>query len=585
MSTECPIYKVFDVPENDGTDKVVSLDEAISRAVRPGMTLYLGDGANALARELIRQFAHTTPNFHLVTAGLQDYSVDLIHFALVKKVTFSFCTEAYPTRGPCRVFQRAYQDKTLDVENWSLLSLASRLKAGAMGLPFMPTRSILGSTMAEDNQQSFQTIKDPFGSGCEVGLVAALSPALSLIHGLAADRYGNVIMHQNFASGEEAWGALAAREGVVATVEKLVSTDFIRKHSHMVRIPGYRVRSVSVVPFGCHPSGLYNYGIESIEPYDADNEFMKEHREARAKPEMLNAWLDNWIIKCPTEEDYFNQLGSARIELLKSRAQQMVRSPHISARSLSMGEPSIGTRETMVLAAASTIKQRVSSQNLRVILAGVGTSALAAWVAYYLLREANYDVELIAGTGQIGYMPRPGQPYRTSGYSTVITTKLLSDVIHTYGVFVGEKNSKCLSVLGAVQVDKFGNLNSTQLPNGKFLIGSGGANDAVNARDVLVLVNQSKGRFVEKVPYVTCPGQTVKTVVSDKGIFEKNEEGEIILTGYFGPGSKADLIAQIKESCSWDLRISSDLAVFPPPDPHALKILRCLDPTGAFTSE
>jgi acyl CoA:acetate/3-ketoacid CoA transferase alpha subunit len=583
MLTKNPISEVFEIPETEGPDKTISIREAIRLAIRPEMTIYLGDGTNALSRELIRQFRGKTPNFHLVTAGLQDLSVDLIHCALVKKATFGFCTESFPTRGPCRVIQRACRDSALEVENWSILALISRLKAAAMGLPFMPTFSIIGSSMAENNQESFQMMKDPFGSGCDVGLVSALNPDISLIHGLASDRCGNVIMHQSFPSGEEAWGALAGREGVLVTVEKLVSTDFIRKHSHMVRIPAYRVRSVSMVPYGCHPAGLFNYGLEGIEAYDADNEYMKEHRDARANPEKLDAWLDQWITEFPTEEDYFSKLVRKRMKHLKPREQRMGLSAFTDTRNASVDATPAGKKEAMIVAAANVIKERVFSQEFRLILAGVGTSALAGWLAYYLLREEDYDVELIGGTGQFGYMPRPGLPHRPTSYPTARTTKMLSDVIHTYGVFVGGKNAKCLSVLGAVQIDKYGNLNTTRLANGKYLIGPGGANDAANAPDVLVVINQSRDRFVEKVPEITTPGKNVRTIVSDKGIFERADGSELILTGYFGPGNQEKLIAQIKDACGWALMVSPNPKLIPPPDHHSLSILKALDPEGVFT--
>jgi hypothetical protein len=392
-------------------------------------------------------------------------------------------------------------------------------------------------------------------------------------------------MHQSFPSGEEAWGALAGREGVLVTVEKVVSTDFIRKHAHMVRIPGYRVRSVSVVPNGCHPAGLFNYGLEGVDAYDADNEFMKEHRDARAEPEKLDAWLDQWISGCPTEEDYFRKLGPERMKRLNPRAQRMAPSARVDKRTAPVDVLPAGKKEAMIVAAANVIKERVPSQEFRLILAGVGTSALAGWLAYYLLREEDYDVELIGGTGQFGYMPRPGLPYRPTSYPTARTTKMLTDVIHTYGVFVGGENARCLSVLGAVQIDKYGNLNTTRLANGKYLIGPGGANDAANAPDVLVVINQSRDRFVEKVPDITSPGKNVRTIVSDRGIFERADGNEMILTGYFGPGNREECIAQIKDACGWALNVSPDPKLIPPPDPHTLNILRALDPEGAFTSD
>ncbi|MBW1888546.1 MAG: hypothetical protein JRI52_09395 [Deltaproteobacteria bacterium] len=77
-----------------------------------------------------------------------------------------------------------------------------------------------------------------------------------------------------------------------------------------------------------------------------------------------------------------------------------------------------------------------------------------------------------------------------------------------------------MGILGAVQVDRFGNLNTTKIPDASlFLMGSGGANDvASGARELLLCVNQDKGRYLEQVPYITSPGKNVRTVVSNMGV-------------------------------------------------------------------
>jgi len=107
-----------------------------------------------------------------------------------------------------------------------------------------------GTTIAEDNKDAFKVIEDPFGSGKKIGIIKALNPDLSIIHGYAADRYGNTILCQAIRlSMIQAPGRV--KNPVVVTVEKLVLSEYIRKHSPLlVKIPGYRVSSVSVAPFG-----------------------------------------------------------------------------------------------------------------------------------------------------------------------------------------------------------------------------------------------------------------------------------------------------------------------------------------------
>ena len=98
--------------------------------------------------------------------------------------------------------------------------------------------------------------------------------------------------------------------------------------------------------------------------------------------------------------------------------------------------------------------------------------------------------------------------------------KSFVDTADIYGFLIAGNNKSCLSILGAAQVDKFGNINSTKT-NDTYLLGSGGANDAANASEVLIVAKQSKHRFVDHVSYITCPGRNVQTLVSDLGIFQK----------------------------------------------------------------
>ena len=99
-------------------------------------------------------------------------------------------------------------------------------------------------------------------------------------------------------------------------------------------------------------------------------------------------------------------------------------------------------------------------------------------------------------------------------------------------------------------------------------------------------MNQATNRFVEKVAYISCPGDRVKTVVSDFGIFEKTgDDSDLILTGCLtNPEIPAqdDPIQAIKNKCGWALKVSPFLEVIPGPDQEELMVLRTFDPKGYF---
>ncbi len=582
------LQSTFEIKENEGANKVISLAEAIRRNVKPGMAIYVGECANAAVCEIIRQYWGTRAKFTLIALATSGYEIGLIYGGLVEKVITSAVSDMYPATRANPLVQKAYQEKGVKFENWSLYSLTQRLMAGALGLPFMPTRSIIGSSMAEENRDYFQKIADPFGGGKAVPVVKALKPDVALVHGWAADPDGNTILGMAPVSGEGAWGALASEKGVVVTIEKVVSTHFIREHSARVQIPGYMVKSVSQVPFGAHPYGFFNYGMPEFESYGPDYESMLEYQQASKAPQDFEKWIEEWILDCPGQEDYLRKLGEKRIALLKAKAKKDFWKEDLEAclNNTPRSEECNAT-ERMVVAAARRIKETVREKGYKAILAGIGAAALAAAAAYYQLRKEGYIVELIMGSGWYGYAPRPGDPWLFAP-PHILSCKMIGEVVDAYGVWVGADN-QCLTVLGAAQIDKHGNINSTKIPPNLYLIGSGGSNDASNAHEVIVIAPQSSKRFVEKVAYITCPGDRVKTLVSNQGVFQKlGEEGEFVLTGYLSdsqPSSPQSKIQKVKQNCGWDLKVLPDAEEITSPSLEELMILRILDPRGLFIGD
>jgi acyl CoA:acetate/3-ketoacid CoA transferase beta subunit len=201
-----------------------------------------------------------------------------------------------------------------------------------------------------------------------------------------------------------------------------------------------------------------------------------------------------------------------------------------------------------------------------------------------LLKEEGKKVDLMMGSGLVGYAPRPGDPFLMTA-SHVMSCSMLTDTTEIYGTFVGGTHNHCLSVLGTAQVDQYGNLNTVRIKD-KPLIGVGGGGDAVNARETLVVAKQSPTRFLEKLDYVGCPGKNIKTLVTDYGVFKKLEEDETFtLTKVFiasSTGTKSDRIEKIQEMCGWPLKVGGALEDVLPPTAGELAILRALDPKGFF---
>ncbi len=589
------IARRLDVPPVEGPDKVMSLAEAVRRFVVPGQTIYVG-GAHgrpgALIREMARQWWGRRPDWTLALTGLGSPWTALVTGGLVRRVITTFIGEGYPFPVPQALIGPEVLAGRLEVQNWSMLTLPLRLLAGALGVPFLPTRSLLGSSMEEDNARAgdFAVVDDPLSSEggarpTRVGLVRALHPDVALFHAWAADRAGNVLA--GVPLGDNFYGAMAARGGAIVTVERVVPTEVIRRHAPLVRLPAQYVTAVVEAPYGSHPGGMWAMGLPEFQSYAEDPEFILDLRRAFRTRESALAWIEEWMLDVPDQAAYNGKLGAARLAEIHRRAEpEFWRDELASLADRLKGDAAATPSEAMVVVAARILSDKVRTRGYRTYLAGVGNSNLAAWLSACDMKAAGVDVEVMAEVGMVGYAPRPAEPFVFS-FRNFPTCKMLTDIVHTMGIFMGGAENRCLGSLAAGQIDKHGNINSTIVPGALYITGSGGANDITSsAREVVVTLAQSPARFVDKVPYVTAPGARVSTVVSDLGVFEKPEPlGELVLTGLVGEGAEAPRVAAARERCGWDLRVAPALRRFPPPTGDDLKLVRMFDPRRYFLGE
>jgi len=565
--------------------KVVSLHDAINNNVAPGMCLHISLQAGAATCELARQFWSKNADFTLIMNMIGGHhALSLIHGGLVKKLIFATCADIYPRPYPNPVIQRAFNTRSCELENWSMLSLTQAVMAGALNLPFIPTRSVIGSSLADDNQHAFRVVDDLFGSGEKIGLIKSICPDISIVHGWAADDLGNVIL-----SGppRDAWAAKASRHGIIVCVEKLVSEDFIRNHSLLVKIPGSLVNAVCVAPYGAHPQNMSAQSLPEFEGYGLDYEFLKAFRTATEDGQAYSQWVKEWILDCASHEDYLAKLGPRHIGDPQGSATPGVlenkkKAPKITAPAKKEATAS----EYAIIGGARIIKAIILKNRYKTMFAGIGLSGLAGWCAYYFLKDEDYHVDLIAAG--IGYQPCPGDPLLISA-ANMATAKMISDSLDLHGVGAGGINSRCLGALGAGQIDKYGNINSTIIRSRKgtdiYLAGAGGGNDIASvAREVVVVAVHRANRLVEKVRYITCPGTRVSTLATSEGLYVK-KGSEFILKGYYPKpdvSGEKERISEIADACGWELQKAPQLEKLAGPTPEELKLLRSFDPDGVF---
>jgi acyl CoA:acetate/3-ketoacid CoA transferase alpha subunit len=547
--------------------------------------LHISLQAGAATCELARQFWDRKPDFSLIMNMIGGHhALSLVHGGLVKKLIFATCADIYPRPYPNPVIQRVFKNNSCELENWSMLSLTQALMAGALNLPYTPTRSVIGSSLADDNKHAFKVVEDVFGSGEKIGLIKSICPDISIIHGWAADSMGNVILP---GPPRDAWAAKASRKGIIVCVEKLVGEDFIRNHSLLVKIPGSLVNAVCVAPRGAHPQNMNAQSITEFESYGLDYAFLKAFRQATEDADAYGRWVKDWILDCPSHDAYLDKLGEWQAEAVKDSAKRPASANQKKAPATSPADEKKATAaEYAIIGGARIIKDIVLAHQYKSMFAGIGLSGLAGWCAYYFLKEQDYHVDLIAAG--IGYQPCPGDPLLISD-ANMATAKMISDSLDLHGVGVGGINSRCLGVLGAGQIDTYGNINSTIIRSRKgndiYLAGAGGGNDIASlAQEVVVVAVHRANRLVEKVRYITCPGSRVSTLATNEGLFVKNDAG-FILKGYFpGPGvsEEKERVNQIADACNWQLHTAPQLEKMSAPTPEELKLLRSFDPDGVF---
>ncbi|MGH2784557.1 MAG: CoA-transferase, partial [Actinomycetota bacterium] len=461
------IERRFAVPE-PATDKVRSLSDAVAEAIRPGDALHLGmthTRGSAAVWEVLRRFHGTDPGFELQAVQVSSGYAPLVHAGLARKIVTSWAGDSYLTPGPNPVYQKAWANGVA-FEHWSILTFAQRLAAGARGLGWGTTTSLRGSSMEKDNAS---LIKD-LGDGTLA--IRALTPDVSIFHAPAADPHGNVLVAPPLM--ENLSGALAARRGAIVTVDKVVDPSYVRDHASLTRLPASAVRAVVEAPLGGHPGGLRPAGIAGVDGYGEDYDFWVDIRRASRDPADMDAWIKEWVLDCVTHDAYLEKLGSDRINELRRRAQPDSWREDLDALlpEIALDEPPTAI-ETAIVAASRALKRAAGRTKATAMLAGAGMANLAAWLAAYDLAEEGHVVDLVAEMGLVGYWPRPGEPMLFN-QRNFPTCTMLADIDTTLAIIIGGANARSVGSLGAAEVDKHGNINSTMVPGKHLLMGSGG---------------------------------------------------------------------------------------------------------------
>jgi acyl CoA:acetate/3-ketoacid CoA transferase alpha subunit/acyl CoA:acetate/3-ketoacid CoA transferase beta subunit len=549
-----------------------ALSDAVERHVRPGDAVHVMLGHSrwtASARELARQQWGTDAGLTLIMTSLGALGALFFRGGMVRRVVTAYSGNSFPSYAPNPVFQEGYQSGAVEVEHWSILTMSQRLEAAARGLPAVVTGSLSGSDMASND--AFATVDSPFGA---MGLVAPLAPDVALLHAAVSDRHGNLALSEPLLEG--VWGAWAARRGVVATVEAIV--DDLEGLGHRVKIPAHRVLAVVEAPFGAHPGGCYAPGLP-VASYGEDIPFWID--AAAAARVDFDAWAREHVLGPPDHAAYLHQLGDDRLIGLRLLADPESWRRDAEANPVPTDEPP-SPWEVAASLGAREVRDTVTAHRADAVLAGAGVANLAAWVAVSRARADGEPVHLTAELGLWGYTPTPADPY-IFNHRVFPGTSLLSDASTVLGMVVGGPGTTTIGCLGAAEVDQHGNLNSTSLRDGRFLVGSGGANDVVSRAAACVVVTlAAPRRLPADVAYVTAPGERVQSVVTDRGVLRR-VDGRLKVAGIpSGPEPFAERVRAMVASCGWEAEVAGDVEELEPVTSSEVLDLRGFDRRRQF---
>ena len=304
----------------------MDLRSAIDRYVKTGSHISVGGftlnrNPMAAVHEIIRQ---KIKNLHIYAHSNGQAVDELIGAGCISKVEIAYSGTGRfaPT---CIRFKKAVQDGSIRVEDYSNYQMSLRFLAGSMGVPFLPTRSSLGTDIidkwgfTEQMRRKDQRIPDkklvvtdnPFGNWTgskKIVLVPAINPDVTIIHAQKCDYQGTVrIEGLTFADVEQVRSA----KSVIVTCEELVEPDELRENPDLNKVPFICVDAVVHIPYGAYPTACYRY-------YDYDPAYLNSYKDAAGNEAGYQAYLEKYIFDMKNHQELIDRIGKKRIQMIKA---------------------------------------------------------------------------------------------------------------------------------------------------------------------------------------------------------------------------------------------------------------------------
>jgi glutaconate CoA-transferase, subunit A len=281
-------------------EKVMSLEEA-AKLVKDGD--HVGIGGCTLSRTpmaMIWALIRARRKDLVISRSITSTEGDLLLASGVSKHVITSWFSQGIVWGISKVMRHHVEGKLARFDEWSHMSIGLRYRAGAMGIPFMPSRSMVGSDVGKQVGDQIKTMACPF-TGEQVTLLPALNPDVALIHVQRCDAYGNAQLDGlQFMDIDMAMAA----NRVILTTERIVSNDQIRRTPDQTRIPFFAVEAVVEAPIGCAPHECY--GV--YEPFFASLDDYAE-RISKDPVKGCQQYLDEFYYEPKSWSAYLSKIG------------------------------------------------------------------------------------------------------------------------------------------------------------------------------------------------------------------------------------------------------------------------------------
>ena len=291
------------------------MHEAVARFVPDGASVCMGTALEALipfaaGHEIMRQRRRGLTLVGPISDMLFD---QLVAAGCVRRIQAAWVGNV--SAGLGHNYRRAVErgiPHRIEVEDHSNLTIAAALQAGAMGAPYVPTRSLLGTGLLQSNP-TFKEARDPF-SGEPIVLIPALMPDVAILHVQRADADGHAHCWGTLGVTREA--ALAAKR-VILVAEEILPRERLLSDPGLILVPTLKVAAVVHEPFGAYPSPVQGC-------YRRAHEFYHRYHEESRTEDGMRAWLDRWVYGVKDWPGFLDLLGH------RARAAVRITSPRLS---------------------------------------------------------------------------------------------------------------------------------------------------------------------------------------------------------------------------------------------------------------